>query len=131
MAGAFPLFLGLADQAQADSVASVLESKFLKRGGLVTSLHQTGQQWDYPNGWAPLQWIAAQGLMRYGHTKLAKNIASRWLLLNESVFNRTQKMMEKYNVCDLSLEAGGGEYPLQDGFGWSNGVALALKKIFE
>ena len=37
-------------------------------------------------------------------------------------------MMEKYNVEDLSLEAGGGEYPVQDGFGWTNGVYLALLK---
>ena len=35
-------------------------------------------------------------------------------------------MMEKYNVADLRLIAGGGEYPLQDGFGWTNGVALGL-----
>jgi alpha,alpha-trehalase len=42
------------------------------------------------------------------------------------VFKRTGKMMEKYNVVDLNLEAGGGEYPSQDGFGWTNGVLLAL-----
>lgn len=130
MAGVFPLFVGLANQRQADSVARVLESKFLKEGGLAASLHETGQQWDYPNGWAPLQWIAVKGLINYGHEELAETIADRWLLLNESVFDRTHKMMEKYNVCDLSLEAGGGEYPLQDGFGWTNGVAVAMKKLF-
>jgi alpha,alpha-trehalase len=37
-------------------------------------------------------------------------------------------MVEKYNVEDLGLEAGGGEYPVQDGFGWSNGVYLRLAK---
>jgi alpha,alpha-trehalase len=35
-------------------------------------------------------------------------------------------MMEKYNVVSTTLEAGGGEYPAQDGFGWTNGVYLAL-----
>lgn len=130
MAGAYPVFLGLASQKQGDAVAHILESRFLKKGGLVSTLHSTGQQWDYPNGWAPLQWVAVQGLMDYGHNKLAQTIAERWLKLNESVFNSTGKMMEKYNVCDLSLEAGGGEYPLQDGFGWTNGVATALKKVF-
>ncbi len=35
-------------------------------------------------------------------------------------------MVEKYNVADMSLEGGGGEYPVQDGFGWTNGVALDL-----
>ena len=131
MAGAYPLFTGIASEEQADLVAHTLENKFLKKGGLVSTLHSTGQQWDYPNGWAPLQWVAVQGLMNYGHNPLAKAIAERWLELNESVFNRTGKMMEKYNVCDLSLEAGGGEYPLQDGFGWTNGVAVALKSLFD
>lgn len=132
MAGVYPLFLGLASQEQADAVADNLERKFLKPGGLVTSLHETGQQWDYPNGWAPLQWAGVQGLLNYeGHENLARTVAERWLELNEKVFDRTGKMMEKYNVCDLSLEAGGGEYPLQDGFGWTNGVAVALKEVVE
>ena len=37
-------------------------------------------------------------------------------------------MMEKYNVMDTTLLAGGGEYPTQDGFGWTNGIALAFSK---
>ncbi len=130
LAGSYPMFVGLPLEEQAASVAEVLKSRFLKEGGLVSTLHHTGQQWDYPNGWAPLQWIGTQGLQHYGHEKLARTIAERWLKLNKSVFDRTGKMMEKYNVCDLSLEAGGGEYPLQDGFGWTNGVAVALKKQF-
>lgn len=131
MAGAYPLFVNLASEEQADYTAHTLENKFLKEGGLVSTLHSTGQQWDYPNGWAPLQWVAVQGLMNYGHNPLARTVAKRWLKLNESVFDRTGKMMEKYNVCDLTLEAGGGEYPLQDGFGWTNGVAVALKTLFD
>jgi alpha,alpha-trehalase len=35
-------------------------------------------------------------------------------------------MMEKYDVVNTNKKAGGGEYPTQDGFGWTNGVALAL-----
>jgi len=69
--------------------------------------------------------------MNYGHDEPARTIADRWLRLNKSVFNRTGQMMEKYNVCDISLEAGGGEYPLQDGFGWTNGVAVALQKMID
>jgi alpha,alpha-trehalase len=37
-------------------------------------------------------------------------------------------MMEKYNVVATDIKAGGGEYPAQDGFGWTNGVYLALDK---
>ena len=58
--------------------------------------------------------------------ELAKDIATRWVKLNMDVYSRTGKLMEKYNVVDTQLEAGGGEYPGQDGFGWTNGVLLAL-----
>ncbi|WP_317171137.1 trehalase family glycosidase [Croceivirga sp. JEA036] len=91
----------------------------------------SGQQWDAPNGWAPLQWMTYVGLKNYGHQALAKTIATRWVQLNEKVYENTGKFVEKYNVADLTLEAGGGEYPVQDGFGWSNGVYLALKKELE
>jgi alpha,alpha-trehalase len=67
-------------------------------------------------------------LKNYGASTLANDGANRWLKLNEDVFRRTGRMMEKYNVEDLSLDAGGGEYPVQDGFGWTNGVYLALSK---
>jgi alpha,alpha-trehalase len=96
-------------------------------GGVVTTLETTGQQWDAPNGWAPLQWITIVGLENYGHHELAAEVASRWINLNSDVFKRTGKLMEKYNIVDTHLEAGGGEYPGQDGFGWTNGVLLALK----
>ncbi len=110
----------------AKQVADKLGKDFLRDGGLVTSLNNTGQQWDAPNGWAPLQWIAIVGLENYGFKSLADSIAHRWMALNEKVYHNTGKMMEKYNVSDTTLEAGGGEYPGQDGFGWTNGVYLGL-----
>jgi len=58
LAGVFPLFVGAASQAQADKVAALLRQEFLQSGGLVTTKVETGQQWDAPNGWAPLQWVA-------------------------------------------------------------------------
>lgn len=130
LVGVYPLFLNLASGEQAAQVAETLEEKFLRDGGLVSSLHETGQQWDSPNGWAPLQWMGVIGLRNYGHDDLAEKIARRWIGLNRNVYDRTGKMMEKYNVCDLSLEGGGGEYPLQDGFGWTNGVVTALQNIY-
>lgn len=126
LAGAFPLFLGLATEAQARRVAGVLRDEFLMEGGLVSTPIQTGQQWDAPNGWAPLQWVAYSGLKRYGFTELAAEIRRRWLRSNEIIFDRHHKMVEKYDVVNPGGHAGGGEYPLQDGFGWSNGVYAAL-----
>jgi alpha,alpha-trehalase len=70
------------------------------------------------------------GLDNYGQTELARTIAQRWVNLNLSVYRRTGKLMEKYNVVNTTLEAGGGEYPSQDGFGWTNGVLLALMKKY-
>ena len=92
----------------------------------MTTTIESGQQWDYPNGWAPLQWIGIKGIEHYGNSALAKDIADRWLKVNMKVYRNTGKMMEKYNVADTTLTAGGGEYPTQDGFGWTNGVALGL-----
>jgi alpha,alpha-trehalase len=127
LAGLFPLFTGIAAKQQAETCARVVEEQFLCDGGLVTTPYTTGQQWDAPNGWAPLQWIAYKGLLDYGHTNLAHTIRERWMRLNEKTYAATGKMMEKYNVCDTSLHAGGGEYPNQDGFGWTNGVYLAMQ----
>jgi alpha,alpha-trehalase len=126
LAGVFPLFFNIAADSQAERVAAHIREEFLKPGGVVCTLIQTGQQWDYPNGWAPLHWITVVGLENYGHRELAAEIAERWERLNSDVFKRTGKLMEKYNVVDTKLEAGGGEYPGQDGFGWTNGVLIAL-----
>lgn len=126
LAAAFPLFFKIATLKQAEKVATILEKDFLKSGGLTTTLHNTGQQWDAPNGWAPLQWIAYKGLKNYNLMDLARKIKTNWLAANNRIYEKTGRMTEKYNVFDQSLEAGGGEYPLQDGFGWSNGVYLAL-----
>jgi alpha,alpha-trehalase len=125
----FPLFVKIATPAQATAVVKTVESTLLKNGGIVTTTNNTGQQWDAPNGWAPLQWVAVTGLKNYNQNKLAKTITQRWLALVEKVYANRGKLMEKYNVEDLSKEAGGGEYPSQDGFGWTNGVYLALKKL--
>jgi alpha,alpha-trehalase len=130
LAGAFPLYFKIATPEQAITVASAVENKFLKAGGLVSTLIDSGQQWDAPNGWAPLHWMTITGLENYGHAHLAKTIAQCWIKLNTDVFKRTGKLMEKYNVVDTHLEAGGGEYEGQDGFGWTNGVLLTLLKKY-
>jgi alpha,alpha-trehalase len=130
LAGMLPLFTEIASKEQANFVQQHLEERFLKDGGLLTTPYHTHQQWDAPNGWAPLQYLAIQGLMNYSYDSLAETIAQRWMKVNEQVFVNTGKMMEKYNVEDIHLESGGGEYPSQDGFGWSNGVYLKLYSMF-
>jgi len=128
LAAAFPLFTGIASKEQAAKVAEKLKDEFLKPGGLVTTLHGNGQQWDSPNGWAPLQWVAVEGLRRYGYDELADEVTVRWMKLVEKVYKDSHRLVEKYNVVEGDGLGGGGEYALQDGFGWTNGVYLAMKK---
>lgn len=128
LAGVYPLFLEIAEEGQANKVATSLERVFLRPGGLVSTPHNTGQQWDAPNGWAPLQYMSIEGLRNYDKDELASEIKRRWLDLNQNVYENTYKLLEKYNVEDLSKESGGGEYPTQDGFGWTNGVYQKLSK---
>ena len=126
----YPLFFGLATTSQADRVAEVVQAQLLKPGGLVTTTIESGEQWDAPNGWAPLQWIAVKGLADYGESDLARTIASRWMNNAVAAYRRTGKLMEKYDVVDPSLASGGGEYPGQDGFGWTNGVLRKLLVLY-
>jgi alpha,alpha-trehalase len=129
LAAAYPLYFGLATEEQGKRVAARLEREFLKPGGFVTTLVASGQQWDAPNGWPPLEWLAIEGVRRYGRADLADRARARWLVLNRRTYGSTGKMTEKYDVVDLRRRAGGGEYPAQDGFGWTNGVALALAAL--
>ncbi len=122
----FPLYVGLSDAAQAASTARVAEAELLTPAGLATTRERTGQQWDAPNLWAPLQWVAIEGLRHHGQNALAERIARGFLARVQSVYAQDHKLVEKYS-SDTDMHAGGGgEYPLQDGFGWSNGVARAL-----
>lgn len=126
LASVFPLYAKIATPKQAQAVADKLEKDFLKEGGLVTTLTENGQQWDLPNGWAPLHWIAIQGLREYGHHALADKIKKAWVHTCLEVFQNEHKMIEKYDVISDTRLGGGGEYELQDGFGWTNGVLAAL-----
>lgn len=121
----FPLFVGMASPAQTTAVAATTRRTLLGEGGIRTTILRTGQQWDAPNGWAPLQWVALEGLHRGGQDALAKDVAARWLGTVNCTYLETGKMLEKYDVEERRA-GGGGEYPLQDGFGWTNGVTAAI-----
>jgi alpha,alpha-trehalase len=125
----YPLFVGCSSRRQAAGVAAAIEGALLKSGGLVTTPLTTGEQWDAPNGWAPLQWIGVSGLNRYGERRLAGSIACRWLHNVRRVYAEGHKLVEKYDVVS-ERSGGGGEYPLQDGFGWTNGVTRRLMALY-
>jgi alpha,alpha-trehalase len=126
----YPLFVGLASDAQAAAVADTARRQLLEPGGIVTSPLETGAQWDEPNGWSPLQWIAIAGLRHYRQNSLAEAIACRWMINVERVYRQSGKLVEKYDVIETGRQGGGGEYPAQDGFGWTNGVIRTLIALY-
>jgi alpha,alpha-trehalase len=121
-----PLFTGVASTQQALAVARTVCRRLFAPGGMATTEWVSGQQWDRPNGWAPLQWMAVQGFERYGLHTIAEDIRSRWVKTVGDVYCREGKVVEKYALREMPGErtrgGHGGEYPLQDGFGWTNGV---------
>jgi alpha,alpha-trehalase len=123
----YPLWAGLASPEQAQAVARNLKI-FEQPGGLATSPNNTGMQWDYPYGWAPLQYLAAEGLRRYGYAAEADRISYEFLSTVAENFRREGTIREKYDVVTRSSEAhvSAGYQANVVGFGWTNGVFLEL-----
>ncbi|KAK3883248.1 hypothetical protein Pcinc_012421 [Petrolisthes cinctipes] len=106
-------------------------------GGIPTSCVNSGEQWDLPNGWAPLQYIVVMGLhkaSKYSHRAgiLARSFARAWLLnVYYTYTNKTpHELMEKYKVTEVGSAGHGGEYITQIGFGWTNGVVIKFLSVF-
>lgn len=125
-AALFPLYVNAASKVRASKMAAATRAHLLQPGGLATTSVKSGQQWDAPNGWAPLQWVATEGLQNYGQNDVAMEVSWRFLTNVQHTYDREQKLVEKYDVSSTGTGGGGGEYPLQDGFGWSNGVTLKM-----
>lgn len=125
----YPLWVGLASQHQAERVVGNL-ARFEAAGGLLTSTCVTGSQWDAPFGWAPLQWIAIQGLHRYGYVEDAERLAQKFITLVVREFEQQGTLVEKYDVerCSarVSADIRFGYRSNEIGFGWTNGVLVGL-----
>lgn len=127
----FPLWTGWATPEQAAAVHAHLPA-LLKPGGLDTSLAVTGNQWDSPYGWAPLQLAAVEGLARYGYHRSADRVAHAFCGMVEDEYARLGTILEKYDVekrsADVSEGIAFGYSTNEIGFGWTNGVYLLLKR---
>jgi alpha,alpha-trehalase len=123
----YPLWAGLANPEQAKAVARNVKV-FEQPGGLATSPNETGMQWDYPYGWAPLQLLAVEGLRRYGFADDANRISYEFLSTVAQNFKREGTIREKYNVVTRSsdVQVSAGYQANVVGFGWTNGVFLKL-----
>eukprot|EP00026_Physarum_polycephalum_P004693 Phypoly_transcript_04716.p2 GENE.Phypoly_transcript_04716~~Phypoly_transcript_04716.p2 ORF type:complete len:277 (+),score=47.98 Phypoly_transcript_04716:1176-2006(+) len=136
-----PLWAGAFDPSNAtliDAVLNQIESLLHFPAGVPTSVFDSSQQWDFPNGWAPLQYFIIHGLRKISEISgadpnqatrakaLALSLAQKWVATNHCGYLKTGKMFEKYNVTSLGQPGGGGQYSVQWGFGWTNGVILDL-----
>lgn len=102
-------------------------------GGIPTSFDESGEQWDMPNAFPPLQEILIMGLLKTGErkaTQLATILAHKWISANMRSYRKNGVMFEKYNAGNPEEIATGGEYMVQIGFGWTNGVALSIINQF-
>jgi len=125
----YPLWAGIANRDQAERVRRAL-GKFERPGGLQTSTNRSGDQWDAPFGWAPLELIAVEGLRRYGYNEDANRIAGKFLGMVHQEFHRTGTILEKYDVerraADIQGQVRYGYSSNEVGFGWTNGVFKVL-----
>ena len=130
----YPLWAGIASTEQAQRVVQNLEN-FEMPGGLLTSTHVSGNQWDAPFGWAPLQFFAVQGLRRYGYLEDADRLARKFIAMLVQEFATSGTLVEKYDVCacsaDVSAEILFGYSSNEVGFGWTNGVFLEFLAMLE
>lgn len=132
LAAYFALWAGVANRKQATRMVEQLK-QFQFDGGLATtnkssvaSTESRSLQWEYPNGWAPLQWITTEGLVKYGFREEADVVVRTWLAANVAQFNLHNELLEKYNVVQPQQSPKPGLYPSQEGFGWTNAVFYRL-----
>ena len=124
----YPLWAGFASKEQAARIVRNL-SLFEKVGGLQTSTEVSGNQWDSPFGWAPLEMIAVDGLRRYGYNEEAERISMKFLSLVKREYERTGVIVEKYDVVNGGSSVTAihfGYSANQIGFGWTNAAFLKM-----
>lgn len=125
----YPLFAGAANEEEA--AATVDELHRLEQEYGISACEKSdikgNFQWNYPNGWAPHQYLVYRALKNYGYDEEAKRVAKKYITLVEKVFEETGALWEKYNVADGNIEVN-TESPMPTMMGWSAGVYLALKK---
>ncbi|KAJ1729036.1 hypothetical protein LPJ72_005187 [Coemansia sp. Benny D160-2] len=110
-------------------------------GGVPATLRASGQQWDWPMAWPPLQYAMMKAAQTADHCALAQDIAQAYV---SNVFcawyntggsipgvlaavpgqSDSGHMFEKFSSVSVGQSGGGGEYQVQTGFGWTNGVLL-------
>lgn len=129
---------GVWTMADAVQFVQAVNGELMVEGGLPVSNVFSGEQWDFPNCWAPVVDFAVGGLLKVedvyegcGAGELAQEIAKRFLRAVWQEWARGHVVHEKYDARHVEGMRGvGGEYLPQTGFAWTNGVALWLLRDF-
>lgn len=129
-----PLAFGLHSSPNVDAsavVEALRTSNLVLPGGVTTTddTHPIGQQWDFPNAWAPVQMMLIEGLQSVQTTaanELARKLSQDWMCSLYKAYAEHGFLYEKYDSRHQGAIGGGGEYSVQTGFGWTNGVALII-----
>lgn len=115
-----------------DACESLRQSPIVDVAGIACSTVKSGEQWDFPNVWAPLTHMLVEGVSEYGgeqnevYANFAKTEAHKYCKSVSKGLRLTHAMHEKYDCRFFGAIGRGGEYAPQTGFGWTNGVALAF-----
>jgi alpha,alpha-trehalase len=126
----YPLWAGVATASQADALRKNLH-RFEREGGLAMSCTDSGMQWDEPYGWAPANWIVAEGLSSYGFHDDARRVSKSFLATIDENFEKDATVREKYDVVekDIKIRVMAGYKQNNIGFGWTNGVYLMMREM--
>ncbi len=126
----YPLYVSMATKEEAEAARKALSRLETEYGILTCEMNDTPGtfQWDYPNGWAPMQLMVVGGLLRYGYTEDAKRIARKFIGLVECCYEQTGHLWEKYNIVEGNIEAV-NEYEMPAMMGWTFGVYQCFKSI--
>ena len=123
-----PYFVDLATEQQKSGLLKLLQALESDWGIFTTEKVEKKYQWAYPNIWAPCQYIAVEGLRRYGYAEEAERIAKKYIALLEKNFAAHGKLFEKYNGVTGNIDAV-SEYGTPEMLGWTAGVYCALSNL--
>lgn len=145
----YPLWAGdILTNEEAKAMVKVALKELEANGGLSATAKSSldavvgkkeERQWDYPNGWAPHQVIAWQGLENYKFNEEKDRLIYKWLfMITKNAMDYNGTIPEKYDVVSRShkvfAEYGNVgtkfSYITKEGFGWMNAsYQLGLKKL--
>lgn len=117
-----PLWTNCFNQSQSEHIANKVMQYINQTGidnypgGVPNTLYNSGEQWDFPNVWAPMQYILIYGLENLNDERassLAFRWAERWVQSNYVAFRDTDAMYEKYIATEFGVSGGGGEYEVR------------------